>query len=93
MLICNNCGHSNPDHNQQCDHCNMSGDFTPHEIQRDHRETEEDHLEDLVQCINCGEHISVDETKCGTCYFPLKRENQTMGFPHKHSLKLLRRTA
>lgn len=93
MLICNNCGSSNPDHSHQCGHCNMTGDFTPHEIQKDHWEKESDHLEELLQCINCGENISADESKCGTCHFPLKMENQSKEIPHKHSLKLLRRIA
>ncbi|MEZ4955469.1 MAG: hypothetical protein R2825_18045 [Saprospiraceae bacterium] len=34
MLICNNCGSSNQTTSQQCGHCNMTGDFTPHEISK-----------------------------------------------------------
>ena len=86
MLICNNCGESNPTHVHSCDHCKMPGALTP-KINAKPVEEVKREIETL-HCLNCGDETAAEETKCQHCSFPLS--NKALGTEAQKQLPLVK---
>ncbi|MCE7042682.1 zinc ribbon domain-containing protein [Dyadobacter sp. CY312] len=68
MLVCNNCGSANTDDAVACSYCRMRSGFT----QQPENETQKV-ISETVMCVNCGNHVGADLSRCPECRFPISR--------------------